>query len=334
MVAVAATGAGIALPLLGAGAAHAADSSTWDRVAICETGGLWSADAGNGFYGGLAITQDTWNAYGGQDYAPRPDLASRTEQIAVAEQMLTDLGSNAWPGCEDGTGLLDALTPPTVVGSTPTATPTTPAPSASPTPSGDATTGSSGGSGGSNTDPSLPTLLPTVPATPTAPDGGTTATPVTPTTPTTPGAPTTPGTPGDDTGATPGSPTTPASPTAPGTGRHAKPYAPTDAELAAADQASRTELTAVTDTATDAGTGTDTGKGSDAGKGSDGAGDAGHSADGGHDYTVGYGDSLSGIASSHHVQGGWSSLYEANRQVIGHDPNFIKPGQTLTLDLG
>ncbi|MFJ4409843.1 transglycosylase family protein [Streptomyces sp. NPDC088910] len=333
MVTVAATGAGIALPLLGAGAAHAADSSTWDKVAICETGGLWSADPSNGFYGGLAITQDTWNAYGGQAYAPRPDLASRTEQIAVAEQMLADLGPNAWPGCEDGTGLLDAVTPP-VAGGTPAATPTTPAPSASTPPSGDATTGGSGGSGGtggSNTDPSLPTIIPTAPGTdtPTGPADGSTVTPVTPTAPT---APVTPTSPGDGSRNTPGSPTADA-PATPGTGRHAKPYVPTDAELAAADQATRTELTAVTDAGADSGT--DTGKGSDDGStGATGASDTGHSADGGHDYTVAYGDSLAGIASSHHVQGGWSGLYDANRQVIGQDPNLIKPGQILTLDLG
>ncbi|MBD0739992.1 transglycosylase family protein [Streptomyces sp. CBMA29] len=330
MVTVAATGAGIALPLLGAGAAHAADSSTWDKVAICETGGLWSADPSNGFYGGLAITQDTWNAYGGQAYAPRPDLASRTEQIAVAEHMLADLGPNAWPGCEDGTGLLDAVTPP-VAGGAPAATPTTPAPSASATPSGDATTGGSGSTGGSNTDPSLPTTLPTAPATdtPTGPADGSTVTPVTPTAPT---APVTPTSPGDGSPTTPGSPGA-VTPTSPGTGRHAKPYVPTDAELAAADQATRTELTAVTDAGAASGTDTGTGSDDDA-DGTSGTSGTGHSTDGGHDYTVAYGDSLAGIASSHHVQGGWSGLYEANQKVIGQDPDLIKPGQILTLDLG
>ena len=112
MVAVAATGAGIALPLLGAGAAHAADVGTWDRVAVCETGGLWHADTDNGFYGGLAITQDTWEQYGGTTYAQRPDRATRAQQISVAERILSDLGPDAWPGCEDATGLLESVTSP------------------------------------------------------------------------------------------------------------------------------------------------------------------------------------------------------------------------------
>ncbi|MEW2520301.1 transglycosylase family protein [Actinacidiphila alni] len=339
VVTVAATGAGIALPLLGAGAAHAADAGTWDKVAICETGGSWSANPGNGFYGGLAITQDTWNEFGGQSYAPRPDLASRTEQIAVAEKMLAELGPNAWPGCEDGTGLLDAVTQPVTGAGKATPAPTTPAPTtsptASPTTSGDDQgsdddgTGSDGSSGGSNTDPSLPTILPTLPATP-----GTPTTPVTPTGPVG-DTPTTPATPGTT---VPGTPGTPDGTTPPSTGRHAKPYVPTDDELAAVDQASRTELTAVTDAASDDGKTdgkTDGASGTkDAGKDKDKGDDSGHKADGGHEYTVGFGDSLSGIAADHHVQGGWSGLYDANRQLIGDDPNLIKPGQILTLDLG
>ncbi|WP_141726147.1 transglycosylase family protein, partial [Actinacidiphila rubida] len=99
------TGAGIAIPLLGAATAQAAESSTWDRVAVCETGGLWSADTGNGFFGGLAISQDTWDQHGGDQYASRPDLASRAQQITVAEKILADLGPGAWPGCDKKTGL-------------------------------------------------------------------------------------------------------------------------------------------------------------------------------------------------------------------------------------
>ncbi|SCD70610.1 Transglycosylase-like domain-containing protein, partial [Streptomyces sp. DvalAA-14] len=111
MATAAATGAGIALPLFGAATAHAADQTTWDRVAFCETGGSWHSDTGNGFYGGLAITQDTWDQYGGDAYAQRPDLASEADQIAVAETMLTELGPGAWPGCEEGTGLLQTPAP-------------------------------------------------------------------------------------------------------------------------------------------------------------------------------------------------------------------------------
>lgn len=86
------TGAGIALPLLGASGAHAADTATWDRVAQCESGGVWSAASGNGYYGGLQLTQEMWDNYGGSAYASRPDYASRSQQIAVAQSILDDRG--------------------------------------------------------------------------------------------------------------------------------------------------------------------------------------------------------------------------------------------------
>ncbi|MFF3767982.1 transglycosylase family protein [Streptomyces sp. NPDC001922] len=104
-VTVGMTGAGIAMPLLGATGAQAADADTWDRVAQCESGGLWSADAGNGFYGGLQFTQEMWEEYGGRDYAPRADLASRSQQISVAEKVLADRGPEAWPSCATNAGL-------------------------------------------------------------------------------------------------------------------------------------------------------------------------------------------------------------------------------------
>ncbi len=99
------TGAGMALPLFAASAAHAADSGTWDRVAQCESGGLWSANSGNGYYGGLQLTLQSWKSHGGAEYATRPDLASRSEQIAVAEKMLDALGPEAWPSCSMSAGL-------------------------------------------------------------------------------------------------------------------------------------------------------------------------------------------------------------------------------------
>lgn len=99
------TGAGIAMPLFGAVSAQAAESQTWDRVAECESGGMWSANGGNGFYGGLQITLDMWKKYGGQQYAPRPDLASRSQQIAIAQAILGDRGPDAWPSCALGAGL-------------------------------------------------------------------------------------------------------------------------------------------------------------------------------------------------------------------------------------
>ncbi|GGI98949.1 transglycosylase family protein [Streptomyces brasiliensis] len=102
---VTAGGAGLAIPLIGAGTAHAADSATWNKVAACESNGDWSVNTGNGHYGGLQFTRSTWEAYGGAKYAPRADLATRDEQIAVAEQVLDGQGPGAWPVCSARAGL-------------------------------------------------------------------------------------------------------------------------------------------------------------------------------------------------------------------------------------
>jgi peptidoglycan hydrolase CwlO-like protein len=71
----------------------------WDAVALCESGGNWSINTGNGYYGGLQFSASTWAAHGGLTYAPRADLASRAEQIAVAENVLASQGAGAWPTC-------------------------------------------------------------------------------------------------------------------------------------------------------------------------------------------------------------------------------------------
>ncbi|WP_243745321.1 transglycosylase family protein [Streptomyces hainanensis] len=78
---------------------------TWDSAAQCESGGLWSANQGNGRYGGLQLTLDDWERYGGREFAMRPDLASRFQQVTVAGRMLADRGEQAFPGCAVLTGL-------------------------------------------------------------------------------------------------------------------------------------------------------------------------------------------------------------------------------------
>jgi len=85
-------------PLLAAGPAQA-DSVNWDAIAQCESGGNWSTNTGNGYYGGLQFSQGTWLAYGGGKYAPTASQASRSEQIAVAERTLAGQGIGAWPVC-------------------------------------------------------------------------------------------------------------------------------------------------------------------------------------------------------------------------------------------
>ncbi len=87
-----------------AGPANAA-GSVWDRVAACESGGNWSINTGNSFYGGLQFTRSTWLAYGGGAYASRADLASKSQQIAVAQRTLAGQGPGAWPVCSVKAGL-------------------------------------------------------------------------------------------------------------------------------------------------------------------------------------------------------------------------------------
>ncbi|MEU3828122.1 LysM peptidoglycan-binding domain-containing protein [Streptomyces sp. SID486] len=100
------TGAAVAAPLMAAGNASAATTSEWDAVAQCESGGNWSINTGNGYYGGLQFSASTWAAYGGTQYAATADKASQAQQIAVAEKVLAAQGKGAWPVC--GTGLSSA----------------------------------------------------------------------------------------------------------------------------------------------------------------------------------------------------------------------------------
>ncbi|WP_188269452.1 MULTISPECIES: transglycosylase family protein [unclassified Streptomyces] len=84
--------------------AGAASVATWDRVAQCESTGNWSINTGNGYYGGLQISLYNWRYYGGLNYAARPDLATKKQQILIAEKILADQGARAW-SCSPGTGL-------------------------------------------------------------------------------------------------------------------------------------------------------------------------------------------------------------------------------------
>lgn len=81
------------------------DQWPWGCVAECESGGDWHANTGNGFYGGLQFTQQTWAGFGGTQYAPRADLATREQQIAVAEKVQAAQGWGAWPSCTSKLGL-------------------------------------------------------------------------------------------------------------------------------------------------------------------------------------------------------------------------------------
>ncbi|MER8103800.1 transglycosylase family protein [Kitasatospora sp. NPDC094016] len=112
----------------------------WEGVAACESGGNWHVNTGNGYFGGLQFDTPTWRENGGLAYAPRPDLASREEQIAVAQHLAGRRGLSPWPACgaratrghERERGA--ALPPP----------PPAPAPSPSPAPSADSSSDRAG----------------------------------------------------------------------------------------------------------------------------------------------------------------------------------------------
>ncbi|MFK0265744.1 transglycosylase family protein [Streptomyces angustmyceticus] len=309
------TGAGFALPLLAASGAHAADTTTWDKVAQCESAGVWSAAPGNGYYGGLQLTQELWDNYGGAAYASRPDLASRSQQIAVAESILDHRGPEVWSGCAAGAGLVrDGRAPEVDPGSTATPSPAPSDDSADPwdssgTPDGADSAGpdsagpdSSGAHDESGDTPADPAPSPDPSGSAGSDDGA--------------------GSPEPSGSATPGD-------------RDEDPSPSADPS----DGGSRPDTTGTPhETPT---------KGKHRGDAGDqGADDGGRSAGGRHAsrgddartdpaadgaYTVRPGDTLSAIASAHRLPGGWPALYDRNEGVVGTDADLIKPGQLLDL---
>ncbi|MGW0366392.1 transglycosylase family protein [Streptomyces sp. NPDC002990] len=336
------TGSALALPLLAATSATAADTSTWDKVAECESGGTWSANFGSGAYGGLQFTQEQWRSAGGLDFAERPDLASRSQQIAVAERVLASQGPQAWPLCAASAGLTQqgpaAAVDPGLPGGTSAIAPSpsrpdqavpsagTGAPArdfGAPTPA--APSPSESPSYGTPEGPLAPSIgLPVMPP----PDDPTTAPapPVLPGDPTT--APVLPVLPGDPT-ATPAPPVLPGDPTtapvAPGA-----PTAPADPGAPTA-QPSPDASAAPTPTAPTAPAPVADGSGGKH-RGTPAvelplASDPASAPT----YTVKSGDTLATIADANGLEGGWNALYSVNEQVIGGDANLIKPGQNLDL---
>ena len=80
------------------------NSAAWNAVAQCESGGNWAINTGNGFFGGVQFDQNTWERQGGLRYAQRADLATREEQIAIAEVTRARQGWGAWPVCSGRVG--------------------------------------------------------------------------------------------------------------------------------------------------------------------------------------------------------------------------------------
>lgn len=303
VVAAGVTGSAIAIPLLGATGASAADASTWDRVAECESGGMWSADFGNGHYGGLQISQETWDDFGGTTYAPTADQASRSQQIAVAEKILAAQGPSAWPTCALVTGLTADPDAETNAGT------------------GDESDADAGGDTDTAPDSEASDEATQQPETPAESEPSEEA--VLPPAPeSTPSS----GQFGRDSASGAEEPGTepsaePSTEAGTGTGKHRGDAAPEPGEDADA-----------ADGSTDAGKSGETGEGRESGRHAsrgDGSTRADDVADG--TYTVREGDNLWAIADEQKVAGGWAALYAANREVVGTDADLILPGQSLDL---
>ncbi|MBD5830846.1 hypothetical protein AWH69_00340 [Janibacter melonis] len=89
-------------------AGSASAGTVWDRVAACESGGNWSINTGNGFYGGLQFHPRTWSGFGGGRYAAYAHQASKSQQIEIAKKVLKAQGPGAWPVCSRRAGLTKA----------------------------------------------------------------------------------------------------------------------------------------------------------------------------------------------------------------------------------
>ncbi|MFG2098265.1 transglycosylase family protein [Streptomyces sp. NPDC048612] len=339
------TGAGLALPLFAASGAQAADTATWDKVAQCESGGVWSAASGNGYYGGLQLTQEMWDNYGGTAYASRPDLASRSQQIAVAESILDHKGPDAWPSCAVNAGLTDDGRAPEVdpgSTSTPEPDPSDSAGSLDPWDTGSSHDHDGTDTSGRHDEPGdapgdkagdEPGGRPSD-ATP-SPDASDSGEPG--------DASTSPEPSGDrdgdqgsdqDSGQGDDDPSQSADPS---DGPAADPSEDADHS----GGGSRTDGTGTPREVPGKGKHRGGADGEDAGDGDAGRSAGRHASRGGDahrtgpaadgDYTVRPGDSLSAIAAAHRLSGGWSALYDRNEGVIGSDADLIQPGQRLDL---
>ncbi|WP_306292983.1 LysM peptidoglycan-binding domain-containing protein [Streptomyces tsukubensis] len=322
------TGSAIAIPLLGATSASAADSTAWDRLAECESSGTWSANDGNGLYGGLQLSQESWEANGGLNYAPRADLASRSQQISVAEKVLADQGPAAWQSCGvvakltkgSGQATVDpGVTYPGDTGSTGSSSDgsgsdggasaslgsaTTPSPSASAGDSGKSGKSSTSDTSGKSDESASPSESAS------ASESGKSGK-------------------GDGSGK---------SHRADGSSSSSS-GASGGASASASESSGRHRGGAASDSTSDArdsdarhaSRGGEDARGSAKGE-KDSEGGKGGKAGNGGTYTVRAGDNLWDIAEAQKVDGGWSGLYEQNKKTVGSDPDLILPGQSLDLD--
>jgi hypothetical protein len=301
IVAAGVTGSAIAIPLLGATSASAADGTTWDRVAECESGGSWSANSGNGYYGGLQLSQENWEKYGGLAYAPSADQASRSQQIAIGEKVLDDQGLAVWPTCGTLSGLSkhsgSVEVDTGVADDSSSSTDSSDSSSSSGSPDSSSSTDSSSSDASSSDASSGATENSTKSDTSSSDSRGSDSSDTA----------TTKSDDSDKSGQNGDSSSASESATS-GAGRHR------------GDSADEGVTAGATDGRTD-----DT-SGRHASRGSGASRDA---ADG--SYTVRTGDSLWTIADALDLEGGWSALYADNKETVGADPDLILPGQSLSV---
>ncbi|MGY1579635.1 transglycosylase family protein [Streptomyces sp. MN13] len=324
IVAAGVTGSAIAIPLLGATGASAASGTTWDRVAECESGGSWSANNGNGYYGGLQISQDDWLKYGGSDYAESPDMASRSQQIAVAERILADQGVGAWPTC----GLLAGLDGDSGTPGVDTGLAADAASGATATPDDeDSSDGRESGLSDSSESSESAESSDSAGSSEKAGKGEN-------------GKGSESSESSDSSESATNDPSSDASST-PADGSAEKDGEGAGDSSAADTKRDDSDNSGQADSSSEFSTGTGRHRGESADEdaadtrtsepsgrhASRDAAAARDAADG--SYTVRSGDSLSGIADSLELQGGWTALYAENKTTVGADPNLIIPGQTL-----
>jgi len=82
----------------GAAAPAMMNEAMWDKIAQCESTGNWSINSGNGYYGGLQFDIRTWIGAGGGAYAPNASLATKAQQIDIANRVYAQRGLSPW-GC-------------------------------------------------------------------------------------------------------------------------------------------------------------------------------------------------------------------------------------------
>ncbi|WP_460066451.1 transglycosylase family protein [Streptomyces sp. YKOK-I1] len=304
LVAAGVTGSAIAIPLLAASGASAADGTVWDKVAQCETSGSWSANKGDGEYGGLSLSQEDWEAYGGLDYATRPDLASRNQQIAVAQQLLAEEGVGAWGTCGLTSGLtqVNGAAEGVDTGVADDESDSSVSSGLSDLSKGSSDSGDSDGSGDSGEDASTPSADPSASASEFPSSASSSEANDS-------GKSDTSGDSKDDAQGSGGSSaTTPEADNSDNVVQDVGTWSLVDTSSLGSGR----HRGATADEAAAAGTST-----ASAGR---------HAAS---TYTVREGDTLASIADSLGIDGGWRALYAENKGRIGADPGAIMPGQTL-----